>query len=396
MARTLFVLQGGGPTPVINATLAGIAESATGHFDQLLGLRHSFERCAENTLCNLSLLLQGESAANNLDLLAATPGALLGSSRKKVGEEELHQTLTTLRAANATDLIGIGGNGTMSVLATLAEFARSSNYPLNIIGAPKTVDNDLIGVHAAPGYGSAARYVALSVRDYDCDFRAMSTFDNVTILETMGRDSGWLAAASCVLKQNEEDAPHLVLLPEQSFDQTRFLDSVSRCHANYGRVFIVSNEMLRHGDGSIVGEEVQNGPRDALGRAMYSLSAGTGNFLSNLIWTQLGLQARCLRPGNLSRAVSFCQSLPDRDLARAAGREAVAQLMAGDKHEHMIGINENLEFSTLCLKNAVGEKPLARNFIDNETPFQIAESFRQFALPLIGEIPQLFDYKQLE
>jgi len=392
--RTLFVLQGGGPTPVINATLAGVAQSAAEHFNCLLGFRHSFERCTENQLCNLSSLLESKSSDANLEMLSRTPGAILGSSRKKVADHELHNTLNVLREQSARDLIGIGGNGTMSVLNSLSEYAQSEGYPLNVIGVPKTVDNDLVGVHAAPGYGSAARFVAMAVRDYDYDFRAMSTFDDVTILETMGRNCGWIAAASTLLKQNEENAPHIVLLPEQLFDEALFLDQVASWHTKFGRVFIVTNEMLSNSKGEIVGESVQNGPRDSLGRAMYSLSTGTGNYLGDLIWTQLGLQTRCLRPGNLSRAISFCQSEPDRNLAHAVGRKAVDLVLAGNYESHMITIDEQLQLSSQHLKNCMGEKPLHENFLDLTTPFQVANSFKQFALPLVGSIQPLFDYKQ--
>lgn len=391
MPRTLFVLQGGGPTSVINATLAGIAERGAGQFDQLIGLRHSFEIISQNKLCDLSQLLQGEAVASRLKLLADTPGALLGSSRKKVDEPAMHHLLNTLREHHASDLIGIGGNGTMSVLNTLSEYAASEGYPLNILGAPKTVDNDLTGVHAAPGYGSAARFVALAVRDYDRDFKAMSTFDDVTILETMGRNCGWIAAASTLLKQSEEDAPHILLMPEQSFDEAHFLDYVADCHARYGRVFIVTNEMLSDAGGGIVGEAVQNGPRDGLGRAMYSLSTGTGNFLAELIWTRLGLQARCLRPGSLGRAVSYCQSEPDRDLALAVGREAVSRLLAGESQQHMITVNEQLQLSIQRLAQCAGENPLPEIFLSKESPYKVTTAFRKFALPLIGEIRPLFD-----
>ena len=371
-------------------------EQARGNYDQLLGFRHSFEHRDENRVCNLTPLLKSDSNDTRLEVLANTPGALLGSSRKKVDEQDLHSTLNVLRDNKATELIGIGGNGTMSVLDTLSEFARSRDYPLNILGAPKTVDNDLMGVHAAPGYGSAARFVAMAVRDYDCDFRAMSTFDDVTILETMGRNSGWLAAASTLLKQCDEDAPHMVLLPEQAFNEELFLDQVARCHAKYGRVFIVSNEMLMSSDGTIVGEAVQNGPRDSLGRAMYSLSTGTGNFLCNLIWKKLDLQSRCLRPGNLGRAASFCQSEPDRDLALSVGREAVSQILSGEAWHHMITIDEKLNFSTQLLKQAAGEKPLPAEFVDSNSPFHVSDSFKQFALPLAGEFQPLFAYKSVE
>ncbi|OED40079.1 hypothetical protein AB833_12925 [Chromatiales bacterium (ex Bugula neritina AB1)] len=395
MSRALFVLQGGGPTAVINATLAGIAETAGTEFDQLCGFRHSFECRTENPVLDLTPILDF-SARSQLQLLAGTPGALLQSSRMRVEEKHLRSMLDILRKSGASDLIGIGGNGTLSVLARLHEFAESEGYPLNIIGAPKTVDNDLNGVHAAPGYGSAARFVAMAVRDYDCDFKAMSSFDNVTILETMGRNSGWLAAASILLKRDEDDSPHIVLLPEQPFDEGAFLKQVDECFSKYGRVFIVTNEMLSNTDGDVVGEAVQSGPRDGLGRVLYSLSTGTGNYLANLIWTRLKLQARCLRPGNLGRAMSFCQSDPDRSLALAVGREAVKVLLAGDRCRHMIAINEHLQLSAQSLNLAAGEKPLPGYFLHTDVPFQVSDTFKQFAAPLAGEISPLFNARNLK
>lgn len=396
MSRALFVLQGGGPTAVINATLAGIAEKAAGKFDRLLGFRHSFEQPAEKPLLDLSGLLQSTGSTERLRTLADTPGAILGSSRKKVEESDLQSMVETLRRHHATDLIGIGGNGTMTVLDSLSRFAHAQGWPLNIVGAPKTVDNDLPGVHAAPGYGSAARLVALAVRDYDCDFRAMSTFDDVTILETMGRNCGWLAAATTLFKKCECDAPHIVLLPEQSFDQASFLERVAHCHSQFGRVFIVTNEMLSDTSGAIVGEQVQNGPRDALGRAMYSLSSGTGNYLADLIWTTLDLQTRCLRPGNLGRSMSFCQSSVDRQLAIDAGRYAATTVLADQANHHMIGIGEQLNFSSRPLQDAAGEKPLPACYIDQTVAFQIDDSFKNYVAPLVGSTDPLFDRSVFE
>lgn len=395
LPRSLFVLQGGGPTAVINATLAGIAEQASGHFDQLLGFRHSFEQAGTASLIDLSGLLQTADSGIRLRSLANTPGAVLGSSRNKACESDLLSIVTTMQQHRATDLIGIGGNGTMAVLDMLATFAETQGLPLNIVGAPKTVDNDLAGVHAAPGYGSAAKFVALAVRDFDCDFRAMHTFDDVTVLETMGRHSGWLAAASILFKNDEHDAPHIVLLPEQSFDQEPFLDEVVRCHKHYGRVFIVTNEMLSDADGNTVGAEVQNGPRDALGRSMYSLSSGTGNYLADLIWTKLNLQARCLRPGSLGRAMSFCQSDIDRQLALDCGRYAARIAFAEQSHRHMVSIDEQLQLSRKPLSEVIGERPMPARFLGADAIFGIDASFRDFIRPLVGNIDPLFDSSTL-
>ena len=385
MGSTLFVLQGGGPTAVINATLAGIAEQATGKFDRLIGLRHSFEGDKAAPVMDLSDLLGNPEAQKRL---SGTPGAVLGSSRKKVTDRDVSNVLDLMRTAGSDTLIGIGGNGTMSALNVLANFAAGKGYQLKVIGVPKTVDNDLPHVHIAPGYGSAARFVALAVRDYDRDFAAMDTFDDVTILETMGRDSGWLAAASVLLKEGGT-APHIVLLPERPVDEGDLLQRVSALKHQVGRVFIVTNELLNASDGGLIGESYQNGPNDGLGRKMYSLSLGTGNYLTRLIWKKLGLQTRCLRPGNLGRAMSFCVSEPDRLLAQRIGRVATLAIQDTNAPRHMITIDADLNFGLCPLSECIGQQQMPDWFLSSD-PIGISEKYHAYARAAIGEVSPLY------
>jgi len=389
MSRTLFILQGGGPTAVINATLVGIAEQATGVFDNLHGLPHSFEGNDTNETLNLNPLLEGNRAAAPLSKLLKTPGSLLGSSRKKVEEKDLERVLIHMQSAGSDSLIGIGGDGTMKALSLLSDYAALKGQDIQVIGAPKTVDNDLPGVHVAPGYGSAARFVAMAVRDYDRDFQAMETFDDVTILETMGRNSGWIAAASVLLKADGV-APHIVLLPEYPVDEETLLHVIRTHHKEHGRVFIVVNEMLNALDGSLIGEDFQNGPTDSLGRKMYSLSLGTGNYLAHKIWMETGLQTRCLRPGSLGRALSCCVSEPDRDLALRTGRAAVEALNKSSKSAQMITIDEKLNFGRQDIHTVLNSvRPLPDEYLLQDT-FGVSNQFVEYAKPLIGHIDPLY------
>ncbi|WP_108816627.1 6-phosphofructokinase [Loktanella sp. Alg231-35] len=385
MTSPLFVLQGGGPTAVINATLAGIAEQATGRYDRLLGLQHSFEGDTNSPIMDLSELLGNPDAQKRL---AQTPGALLGSSRKKVTDQDISNVLNLMHMSGSDSLIGIGGNGTMAALNVLANYAADKGHKLKIVGAPKTVDNDLPHVHIAPGYGSAARFIAMATRDYDRDFLAMDTFDDVTILETMGRDSGWLAAASVFLKDGEA-APHMVLLPERPVDETELLQRVEEIKNEVGRVFIVTNELLNAKGGGLIGESYQNGPTDGLGRKMYSLSLGTGNYLTQLIWKELGLQTRCLRPGNLGRAMSFCVSEPDRHLALRVGRAAVDMIRDMGTVEDMITIDPSLNFGRRALNECVGQTHMPERLLSSD-PLGISEDFLAYGRVAIGEITPLF------
>ena len=383
-----MVLQGGGPTAVINATLAGIAEQAAHSYDQLIGLRHSFE-CTEVKTIDLTPLLDPSNRSAR-KRLSNTPGAYLGSSRKKIELQNLEAMCSQLMDNGAADLIGIGGNGTMYSLQKFSEFADANNQSLRVVGAPKTVDNDIPGVEYAPGYGSAARFVALAVRDYDCDFRAMSTFDDVTILETMGRNSGWLAAASTFLKTCEADAPHMVLVPEQRVDEEAFLQQVSALHKLHGRVFIVTNEMLTGIDGRILGEDFQNGPTDELGRHMYSLSQGTGNYLSDQIWRRLGLQTRCLRPGSLGRAATSCVSEFDYKLAWNTGVAAVDLLNSGTVSAEMLTNNATGDFSSQALVAGTGQKCLPERYLDSDRPFSVSPDFATDVRHVMGDVDDLY------
>lgn len=390
MKRTLCVLQGGGPTAVINASLAGVAQQAAGKYDRLVGFRHSFEGCKDAPFDNLSDLLKaGSDTDDALERLARTPGSLLGSSRKRVDEQDLERVLNQMASMGCDALIGIGGNGTMAALDMLADFAEGQGCDIQVVGAPKTVDNDLPGVHVAPGYGSAARFVALAVRDFDRDFRAMQTFDDVTILETMGRNAGWIAAASTLLAEQHGDAPHMVLLPERPLDGEAFLQNVQDLKAEFGRVFIVVNEMLNDTSGGLIGENFQQGPTDSLGRKMYSLSLGTGNYLAQEIWTRLGLQARCLRPGSLGRAASCYVSEPDRLLALRVGRAAVDALDTSTLSRDMITINSDLSLGMQPLRECTGTRPLPDAFL-SQGPEGVSEAFRAYGRALIGPVDPLF------
>lgn len=386
MAKTLAVLQGGGPTAVINATLAAIAERASDRFDHLIGLPHSFEGASrsEKAAIDLSSLIavDGEHKRSQL---AATPGSLLGSSRKRVETPDLERALETLGHHDCHALIGIGGNGTMAALSMLADHATATDYELTIIGAPKTVDNDLPGAYVAPGYGSAARFVAQSVRDFDCDFCAMSTFDDVTILETMGRTSGWLAASSSLLVI-DGGLPPLVLIPEVAIDLSHLFDEIARRHDLNGRVFVVVNEMLTDRDGMVIGEAFQQGPTDSLGRHMYSLSLGTGNYLADQIWRKLGLQTRCLRPGNLGRASSATVSQPDRALAVSVGCAAVDAVCDSSSHAAMVTVEEDLSHARIDFRDLTTKsRGLPANFYDAST-YSPTDDFIAYARPLLGSV----------
>ena len=384
MKGNLFVLQGGGPTAVINASLAAILAAATGEFKAIFGLAHSFESDPVVRVVDLRAYTDAQERQN----LARTPGAILGSSRKMVTAQDLDKLLDVLTQHEAAGLIGIGGNGTMAVLNRIITAAKNANIDLPVCGVPKTVDNDLPLTHMSPGFGSAARFVALAVRDFGYDFRAMATFDDVTILETMGRDSGWLALAANALKAGPQDPPHIVLIPERPVNETDLLEEIRIQHAKHGAVFVVTNEKILDEAGNPLGEASQIGPKDELGRTMWSLSTGVGNFLADRIWQQTGLQTRCLRPGNLGRAMSACVSAPDRALAMQVGQFAVEQMLEGKAAGQMVVVNAELSPGLAPLRAINRARAVPDEFIGSG-PDRFTPAYQRYLGPLIGPVDTL-------
>jgi 6-phosphofructokinase len=388
----LVVGQSGGPTPVINASLAGVIGEAQQNvcFTGIYGLVHGIEGALKEELIDLG----GETAAS-LDLLAQTPASALGSCRHKLTPDDYDRILTVFRAHNVRHFVYIGGNDSMDTCHRISELALQAGYEMQVMGVPKTVDNDLALTDHCPGYGSAARFLALATRDAGRDLEAMVTFDDVTILEAMGRNAGWLTAASALGKTAENEAPHLVYVPELPFDERRFLDDLADIHRRLGRVFVVVSEGIRDADGQFIGQHKVRGGGDAFGHVVHALTTGVASYLSDLVREELDLQARLLRPGLIGRAMSSCVAETDRSEARQAGREAAAHLAAG-RSGFMVTLERVSDDPYACELGlapladvANAEKLLPREFMD-EAGNMVTRAFEAYALPLIdGPLPPL-------
>ena len=304
--------------------------------------------------------------------------------------------LEVFRAHNVRHFIYIGGNDSMDTCHRIWSLAASEGYEMQVMGVPKTIDNDLACTDHSPGYGSAARFLALATRDTGRDLESMATFDDVTILEAMGRNAGWLAAASVLGRTSTDEAPHLVYVPEIAFDEARFLDAVANVHARLGRVFIVVSEGVRGADGEFVGAHAQQETgSDAFGHVVHGLATGVGAYLSGLVAQRLSLQSRFLRPGLIGRCMSACVAETDRTQALAAGHQAVNHLAAG-RSGHMVTLerisDDPYRWQTgLAPLTGVAnaEKLLPREFI-NEAGNMPTDAFWRYALPLIdGPLPPL-------
>ncbi len=335
----VLVLQCGGPTPVVNASLAAAIAACQAHraVRQIWGARLGLQGLVRGDWVDLT-----ELPATALERLNRQPGAALGSGRYRLREEELPAAFAHLEERRIGVLLLMGGNGTMAAAHRLERHGAASGYTvdghsLQVVGIPKTVDNDLAGTEVAPGYGSAARFIAQTVRDIGLDLQAMRNFDDVAVLEVMGRHAGWLAAAAALARAHPDDAPHLILVPERPLDEEAFLAAVAAVHRRRGVCLVVAAEGLRDPAGHFLAEKLQRAEVDASGQRMLGLAAGVAPYLAHLVRSRLGLLCRQQRPDTIQRSCRALALETDRQLAALVGRAGVEAALAGVSG-HMVGL----------------------------------------------------------
>ena len=237
--------QSGGPTSVINSSLAGVisAAKASAVIGDIYGMNYGIEGLMQGLLYDL-----GNQPANIINGLRKTPSSALGSSRHKLKEEDFPKIIKILKKYNIRYFFLIGGNDTMDTINRVEAYCRSCGYELSGIGIPKTVDNDLFGTDHTPGFASAAWSNILNVMQGGTLARDMKKVDQFVIYQTIGRDAGWLAAATAMAKREEDDAPHLIYTPEHFFDKDKFLSDVEKTVSKYGWVSIVCGEGIKYAD----------------------------------------------------------------------------------------------------------------------------------------------------
>ncbi len=386
----ILLLQCGGPTPVVNATLAAAiaASQAAPQVQQIWGSRLGWQGLVHGDWVELS-----HCTAATLDQLTNQPGSALGSGRFPLADDALPSALHHLADQRIGAVLPIGGNGTMTAAQKLLDYANAAGYrvdglPLQVIGIPKTVDNDLVGVDASPGYASAARFIAQTTRDLGLDLYAMRNFDDVAVLEVMGRHVGWLAAASALARQQPDDPPHLILLPEVPLDEEAFLQAVQRVHARVGFCLVVASEGVRDLEGNFLAEKLGAGERDAMGQRMLGLAPGVAPYLAPLIRQRLGVRCRQLRPDLIQRSSSTLAGTTDRNLARQVGTAAVMAASQGASGI-MIGLartGATWQTTHVPFTAIIGqERPLPTAYWANQA-YNIDASFLDYARPLVDTI----------
>jgi ATP-dependent phosphofructokinase / diphosphate-dependent phosphofructokinase len=378
----LLIGQAGGATSVINASLTGAIEEARRHsISTIWGMRRGVEGALAGEFVDLS-----DISSDQLGRLRLTPGAALGSSRHKLGDDEADRLLEFCRAHDVRYFLYIGGNDSADTVHRLAVLAQNRNYDLAAIAIPKTIDNDLPLTDHCPGYGSIARYVAIATMDSAKDTESMPTMYPVKIIEVMGRDAGWVAASSSLGKITEEDAPHLVYVPERPLSRERFLQHIQRVHRELGHVVAVVTETLRDEHGHPFADPEMSGEVDAFG---HPLLRGTASAMCRLVQEELGFRSRYDKPGSLQRMSSLCTSPVDLAEAEEVGRAAVRLAMNGAT-DLMITVvrDEDRPY-----RSHTGVAPLSEvanrqrllpdEFLAPDAP-ATSDAFRRYALPLLG------------
>jgi 6-phosphofructokinase 1 len=381
----LVVGQAGGATAVINSSLVGVVESAlAAGYRAVYGMRRGAEGALQDDYVDLSSL-----APERLEAVATTPGAALASSRRMVSDEEIEALLTSYSDNDVTAMVYIGGNDSADTVHRVARMAIDLGLDISAIAVPKTIDNDLPVTDHSPGYGSIARYVAVATMDSAKDTESMPTMYPVKFIEVMGRDAGWVAAASALGKQRPADAPHLIYVPERPVSRTQLLDDVRRVYEEFGYVVAVVTETMRDEHGHPFADPSSSGDRDAFG---HPLLRGTAQAMVELVQSELGLRARFDKPGSLQRMSTAFSSRVDVEEAREAGRAAV-QLASADETDRMVTLVREADQPYRCSTSSAPLAAIANRqsllpdeFLDR-TGRMTAESFRRYALPLLGPDP---------
>jgi len=387
------VAQSGGPTAVINASAAGVIQTAFEHRDVFTGVYGALNGILG--VLQEELFDLGREDPAEIDRLRRSPSAALGSCRHKLKDlqadrADYERILEVFKAHDIRYFFYIGGNDSMDTAAKLSQLARQIDYEMVAIGVPKTIDNDLAFTDHCPGYGSVAKYSATSVMEAGRDTEALYTHDTCTVHEVMGRNAGWIAASTGLARRTPQDAPHIILLPEVPLVIEKFIADVRACLKEFKRCFIACGEGVKTPDGKYLAEAGGAFGQDSFGHKQLG---GAADAVRAIIENEVGVKARTNRAGTAQRNAMHFASKTDVDEAYMVGRAAVTAALEGVNGK-MITLQRQPGAEYRCTtglveleKVANGEKPVPAEFIDADGR-GVTEAFLDYARPLIlGEAP---------
>ncbi len=392
MKKNAIVGQSGGPTAVINASLYGVVYEALNRedvFGNVYGMINGIEGFLHDQLMDMKPL----DASGELELIKTTPGSYLGSCRYKLPEDlndaVYPELFKKFEKYNIGYFFYIGGNDSMDTVSKLSRYAASVNSDIRFMGLPKTIDNDLVLTDHTPGFGSAAKYVASTVREIAIDASVYDNKQSVTIVEIMGRHAGWLTAASALARKFENDNPVLIYLPEVAFDQDAFIEKIKSSLETTSNLVVCISEGIHTADGTFICELGSEVGVDTFGHKMLT---GSGKYLENLVKERLGVKVRSVELNVSQRCSSAMLSKADQKEAIASGSFGVTAAIKGEtgkmvafKRQSPLTLDADyvLNYATedvneICNK----EKTVPLEWI-SEDGSDVTEAFLAYARPLV-------------
>jgi len=381
---TLLYAQSGGVTAVINATASGVIQAARAKKVRVLAARNGILGALREDLIDTSTLSAAEVRA-----LAHTPGGAFGSCRLKLKSLEADRAryerlLAVFKAHDVRWFLYNGGNDSADTALKVSQLAAEFGYPLTCVGVPKTIDNDLAVTDCCPGFGSAAKYTAVSVRECALDVAAMAeTSTKVFVYEAMGRHAGWLAAAAGLAGDGKDDAPHIILFPERAYDEVDFLARVDAVVKRVGYCVVVASEGIRSADGRFVADA--GGGKDSFGHTQLG---GVASHLAGRVKDALGHKVHWTLPDYLQRSARHIASRTDLEQALAVGRAAVECALNGQNAVMPVIVRDadapyrwHVDIAPLA-RIANHEKTMPKGFIRKDG-YGITAAARRYLQPLI-------------
>ncbi|MBP7561178.1 MAG: 6-phosphofructokinase [Armatimonadetes bacterium] len=378
----LVVAQSGGPTAVINNSVVGVVDEAFRHacIEEVYGSFRGIGGILEENLMDLR-----QEDPRTIRGLRSTPGAALGSIRLKVKDHHLPRMVEVFKAHNVRYFFYIGGNDSQITSDDVKNLAAQEGWEMRVIGIPKTIDNDLPETDHCPGFGSAARYTATTIRELDRDNHSLPY---VYVVEVMGRDAGWMTASAQLAKVDERTGPHIILLPESVFDAQRFLDAVQNDVDRYGRCVIAVSEGIKDAEGNPVAaaEKV-----DAFGNRQLG---GVSQTLAENIEERLGVSARWTKAAAIQRCATHIASPTDVEEAYMVGLAAVRAAVDGETGKMVTLVRES-DTPYRCTTGLVDLAKVRGRTRDvpiewyNAQEMEMTEEFIKYVAPLAGPIPEV-------
>lgn len=386
MGDNLLIMHGGGPTAVINASLYGAIREAKKHkeLDHIYAAKNGTGGLLREELIELQ-----DIPEEKLALLLQTPGSAIGTSRDQLEQEEYNRMVEILQKHKIKYVLMNGGNGTMDTCGKLYKTCQQRGLDIKVMGIPKTMDNDIAITDHSPGFGSAAKYIAQSVKEVCADVKGLPI--HVVVIEASGRNAGWITAASALAADEDGVGPDLIYLPERPFDEDKYIEDIKKLLEKKSGIVVVASEGLKNAEGQPIVE-----PIFKVGRATYF--GDVSAHLANLVIKRLGYKARSEKPGLLGRASIQLQSNVDREEAELAGKlacEAVLNGTAGKMVAFRRISTEPYKMEAFLVdidEVMMYERTMPDEYI-NEEGNGVTEAFKEWCRPLLGEeLPKMISF----